>query len=241
MHSPGALLLLNFDFKGPARISFNSLFVVLKLLLGSPYVSMLEGLLQTSRLQIPPYSEECKLASSSALSSRTAHNPTAYGVHSTSFPSNVCKYEQMPPTPPYASPATKHQPVATNSEGYIETPQPTGYDTPISADKQPNLEVIHQLSPERVHSISERPSVVLEVPHREIEYSELLLDQEPIGTGGFGRVYAGFWRGARIAAKKLLVSLTPEHVAELKREASFMEYACSVNHLNPLTLLQKAV
>ena len=42
-------------------------------------------------------------------------------------------------------------------------------------------------------------------PEKFIPYSELRLDKEKIGRGGFSKVYAGLWHGTPIAYKKLLL------------------------------------
>eukprot|EP01090_Pellita_catalonica_P021565 TRINITY_DN8107_c0_g1_i2.p1 TRINITY_DN8107_c0_g1~~TRINITY_DN8107_c0_g1_i2.p1 ORF type:complete len:616 (+),score=81.93 TRINITY_DN8107_c0_g1_i2:135-1982(+) len=56
---------------------------------------------------------------------------------------------------------------------------------------------------------------------REISFEELKLDSNPIGQGAFGVVYSGFWRGAKVAVKKLVV-LDENVQKDFRREAELL-------------------
>ncbi|KAL6064370.1 Serine/threonine-protein kinase STY46 [Balamuthia mandrillaris] len=64
-------------------------------------------------------------------------------------------------------------------------------------------------------------SARLFLPYRQIKHKELKW-REKIGSGAFGAVYKGTWRGSAVAIKKLDVYLDDEAMAEFKREASLM-------------------
>ncbi|KAL6053872.1 DEP domain-containing protein [Balamuthia mandrillaris] len=60
-------------------------------------------------------------------------------------------------------------------------------------------------------------------PHREIDFSEIQFDNEPIGRGAFGTVYRATWRGAQVAVKRLnLARITEVELEQIRREASLM-------------------
>eukprot|EP01111_Echinosteliopsis_oligospora_P011467 TRINITY_DN3793_c0_g1_i1.p1 TRINITY_DN3793_c0_g1~~TRINITY_DN3793_c0_g1_i1.p1 ORF type:complete len:924 (+),score=262.14 TRINITY_DN3793_c0_g1_i1:63-2834(+) len=68
--------------------------------------------------------------------------------------------------------------------------------------------------------------------YREIVFEELKLDPDSIGSGAFGVVYKGKWRGATVAVKKLLVDVMDAEVLalEVRREATVFQQVA--NHPN---------
>jgi len=66
---------------------------------------------------------------------------------------------------------------------------------------------------------------------RRIKFEDIkILSDTPIGHGVFSVVYAAEWRGARVAAKRLLAHLTPTLMNDLNRECALLTH-CS-NHPN---------
>eukprot|EP01087_Luapelamoeba_hula_P017866 TRINITY_DN5673_c0_g1_i2.p1 TRINITY_DN5673_c0_g1~~TRINITY_DN5673_c0_g1_i2.p1 ORF type:complete len:438 (-),score=66.24 TRINITY_DN5673_c0_g1_i2:93-1406(-) len=65
---------------------------------------------------------------------------------------------------------------------------------------------------------------------KRIPFEELTLEQPPIGSGAFGIVYRGTWRGAQVAVKQLLVILEDRQLEEFVQEAQLMSRAS--NHPN---------
>eukprot|EP00026_Physarum_polycephalum_P002017 Phypoly_transcript_02021.p1 GENE.Phypoly_transcript_02021~~Phypoly_transcript_02021.p1 ORF type:complete len:983 (+),score=101.44 Phypoly_transcript_02021:356-2950(+) len=60
--------------------------------------------------------------------------------------------------------------------------------------------------------------------YREIAFEELKLDDTPIGSGAFGVVHKGIWRGATVAVKKLLVVMDEDLLTqEVRREATVIQ------------------
>ena len=54
-------------------------------------------------------------------------------------------------------------------------------------------------------TLSNRPDASASRSIREIDYGELNHETKPVGSGAYGVVYRGIWRGAQVAIKKLII------------------------------------
>lgn len=72
------------------------------------------------------------------------------------------------------------------------------------------------------------------VHYREIAFEELEMEEIPIGTGAFGVVFKGTWRGAPVAVKKIL-AMNELLLQDLKQEATLMHMLG--NHPNVVRLV----
>lgn len=66
-------------------------------------------------------------------------------------------------------------------------------------------------------------------PSFEVDFSELSIDPEPIGRGGYGTVFKGNWRGTVVAVKKMKIEGKAERFNEFLQECQTM---MSVRHPN---------
>jgi serine/threonine protein kinase len=66
-------------------------------------------------------------------------------------------------------------------------------------------------------------------PFFEVGYSELVVDPDPIGRGGYGTVYKAKWRGSLVAVKKMKLEGTNDRFNEFLQECQTM---MSVRHPN---------
>ncbi|OMJ95254.1 hypothetical protein SteCoe_1469 [Stentor coeruleus] len=60
------------------------------------------------------------------------------------------------------------------------------------------------------------------IPCFEIDYSELALDPEPIGRGGYGIVFKGKWRGTTVAIKKMKPEASADRYNDFIQECQTM-------------------